>query len=133
MNSFSNAFVKKITKPSKYKAVKASADGISFASKAERDYYLELRLLEKVTSARTQLIELQPKIVLSKANITYRPDFLIMENEQLIYIDVKGMQTPVFNLKARLWRAYTSDVLRIIKRKGKVFVIDKEIKGELKL
>jgi hypothetical protein len=43
--------------------------------------------------------------------ITYRPDFHVWDAAgRLRVVDVKGVRTAVFSLKARLWRAVYPDV-----------------------
>ena len=109
----------------KYNAKKAYVDGIKFDSQAEADFYLELKTFESVGAIK--LLKLQPKVYLTKARILYKPDFLILENGKEYYIDVKGMETQGFKLKKRLWEHYGPGALRIIKRKGKGFYLDKTI------
>jgi hypothetical protein len=99
-------------KKNKYSAVKTTIDGITFDSKFEASYYAQLKLLEK--TGKVKIIELQPKVYLTEARILYKPDFLIEENGVLTWIDVKGMPTPGFNVKKRLWRYYGPGELRII-------------------
>lgn len=106
---------------SKYGAVKTIADGIKFDSKAEAEYYLHLKL------SGVKIIELQPKLYFTKAKILYKPDFLIEENDIGIYIDVKGLETPIFKLKKRLWKAYCLNELRLVKKKGKSFIVTERI------
>lgn len=106
---------------SKYRNEKTTVDGIEFDSKAEAECYHMLRLMER--AGQTKIIELQPKVYLTDARILYIADFLIEENGQRIYIDVKGHRTKDFNLKFRLWRHYGVGTLRLVK-KGK-FGFDK--------
>lgn len=106
----------------KYGAVKAERDGITFASKAERRRYDELRLLEyegEITDLRVQ-----PEYVLQEAfkrdgktirPIVYRADFAYRENGRQIAEDVKGVATAVFKLKYRLFlKRYPEIDLRIV-------------------
>jgi predicted nuclease of restriction endonuclease-like RecB superfamily len=109
----------------KYNAKKTVRHGIKFDSLAEADYFDEL--------IKTHEVECQPKIYLSKAKILYKPDFKIIEDGKVIYIDVKGMETPVFKIKKRLWKAYQSDELRIIKRSGKRFKLAETVHGNSEL
>ncbi len=108
-------------KVNKYQNIKTTVDGIRFDSKAEAEYYLEL----KINGVKIE--EMQPKVYLSKAKILYKPDFVIIEDGKRVWIDVKGAATPVFNLKARLWKAYGPGDLRIVKRVKNAFIIDKTI------
>lgn len=100
----------------KYGAKKTEIDGIKFDSKAEAEFYLYLKKSETI-----KIVEMQPKIYLTKARILYKPDFLVKDHEGDYYIDVKGMETPVFKIKKRLWKAYIDMPLHIIKKSGKKF------------
>lgn len=122
--------IKKTYTRSKYSSVKTVIDGIKFDSKAEAAYYLVLKR-QFETNVITKL-EMQPKVYLTKAKILYKPDFLIERNGEEIYIDVKGVKTPVFNLKARLWKCYTNAVLEIVIKSGRRFIVDKVIVGSLR-
>ena len=107
-----------MVKRNKYGAVKTVINGIKFDSKAEAEYYLYL--LEKIDSgADLELVELQPKVYLTETRILYKPDFLIREGDSVYYVDIKGMTTPVFNIKARLWKNYGAGELRLIRKKGR--------------
>ncbi len=114
---------------SKYRNKKTVVDGVKFDSIAESEYYLILKHQELLGT--TKLIELQPKIYLTRAKILYKPDFYVqnLETGDCFYIDVKGFSTPVFNIKARLWKAYASLPLHIIKKVGRNFKTEKIIEG----
>lgn len=116
----------------KYRAQKTEIDGIVFDSKAEAQYYRHLKQYE--TLGLLKIILLQPKVYLTKSKLLYRPDFLIHCNEtsREIYIDVKGKETPVFNIKARLWEHYGAGLLQIVKKRGNGFYIEKEIETKSK-
>ncbi len=92
---------------SKYGNTKTVVDGITFASKAEAKRYGELKLLERAGEIRN--LELQPKFALVGLGATkvcsYRADFSYRyTNGPLVVEDVKGMKTPVYRLKAKLFR-----------------------------
>lgn len=108
----------------KYGAKKTVVDGIRFDSAGEAELYLYLKNSETIT-----ILDLQPKIYLSKARILFKPDFFVCDNEGQYYIDFKGFRTPVFNIKKRLWKAYRSEPLHIVKLKGKKFVTVEIISG----
>lgn len=106
---------------SKYKAVKVKINGITFDSKAERSYYLELLKLQKLKLI--QSFELQPTIKLTLSEILYKPDFKVVHKDGKIeYVDVKGFQTPVFKLKKKLWKNYGAGTLVLVELKGIRFV-----------
>lgn len=94
----------------KYGNRKVEKNGIKFDSLAESRYYpfavafaaslgLELRLQEK--------FELQPSFKLNgktKRAITYTPDFTFWDGDQLVKaVDVKGVQSETFKVKAKLF------------------------------
>lgn len=106
---------------SKYKAVKVKINGITFDSKAERSYYLELLKLQKNGIVKT--IDLQPKIRMTLAEILYKPDFKVTyKSDKVEYVDVKGFQTPAFKLKKKLWKNYGLGTLVLVELKGSRFV-----------
>ena len=89
-------------KPTKYKNKKVVADGYSFDSIAERDYYYKLKN-EKATGKIIDF-ELQPKFVLQEKfkhrtegnirEIAYIADFRVIPlNRDEYIIDIKGMAT----------------------------------------
>lgn len=97
---------------SKYKNVKKVIAGIKFDSKLESEYY------EFMKEKGIEVLEFQSKIYLTKSRILYKPDFMIEEDGKNVYIDVKGMQTPVFNLKKKLWKHYGPARLILVKKNG---------------
>ena len=112
----------------KYSAERTVYDGHKFDSKNEARYYGELKLLENARAIK--IIELQPKVYLTRARLLYKPDFLIEEKGQLVWVDYKGFETPVFRLKRKLWKFYGPGPLRIIKSKGGGFYVDQEVSGK---
>ena len=96
----------------KYNAVRTEVDGVMFASKAEARRYSELKLLLK--SGAISELELQPKFPLTVKGVkiaTYIADFQYQElerssgksNRKLIVEDVKGVKTPAYRLKKKLY------------------------------
>lgn len=96
----------------KYKNVKKEVDGIMFDSTAEAEYYIRLRAMER--AGQIKFIKAHPSVHMTAARILYKPDFLIEEKGRKVYIDVKGVVTPEFALKRRLWRYYGDGVLRVV-------------------
>ncbi|MGX7108334.1 DUF1064 domain-containing protein [Facklamia miroungae] len=100
-------------KKHKYRAKKVVIDGITFDSKAEAMYYNHLKFLKKagVVKNFSQQVEyiLQDKFEHPSTGktvraIKYVPDFLIAyTNGKSEVVDVKGMQTKEFKLKAKLF------------------------------
>ncbi len=96
----------------KYRNKPTVIDGIRFASQKEARRYGELRLLERAGEI-TDLV-LQPRYSLSVngAKITtYIADFGYFRQNKPVTEDVKGVKTPVFIIKAKLFRAiYSRDI-----------------------
>ena len=121
----------------KYGAIPTTVDGIRFASKAEARRYGELKLLEKAGEICD--LVLQPSYTLQNAythltegkqrELRYVADFEYVEKgAPTVYVcsgvterqrtveDVKGMATPVFKLKRKLFLyKYPHLTLRVIK------------------
>lgn len=91
----------------KFKAIRTTVDGITFASKREAKYYADLKVLESNNKIRQ--LELQPRfkcVVDGRKICTYVADFAFRENDgQYRVWDVKGVETPVFKLKRKLVEA----------------------------
>ena len=98
---------------SKYRNIKTTIDNITFDSKAEARRYQDLKLLFRGNEISD--LELQPKFNLTahgKAICRYVADFRYKENGNTVVEDVKGIQTPVFKLKRKLFKAqYGFDIL----------------------
>lgn len=115
---------------SKYKSVKTQCDGITFASKKEANRYRELKLLERageICCLRLQVpFELIPaqyeetgEVYTKGKNkgkpkrgkciekaVTYIADFVYYNSDATVRTveDVKGMRTPVYIIKRKLFR-----------------------------
>ena len=98
-------------KTSKYGAKKITVDGIKFDSIMESDFYLLLK-------RKNIKFSLQPKFELQTGfkkkdkryvAINYIGDFRINDT----IIDVKGMKTPVFNLKKKLFEYKYSELVLV--------------------
>ena len=96
----------------KYKAIKTTVDGIKFDSKKEAARYSNLKILEK--AGHILDLSLQPRFDLIINGVKcgfYKADFKYIEDGKEIIEDVKGMKTPVYNLKKRLIKAiYNIDI-----------------------
>lgn len=101
-----------MTRPSKYGNVKTVVDGITFDSKAEAWRYAELKFL--VRAKEIGDLKLQPKYQLLGKGLTkicsYIADFQYVELapdgyvKRMVVEDVKGVRTPVYRLKAKLFK-----------------------------
>lgn len=96
----------------KYNARKTEVDGIKFDSKAEAKRYQELKRLEycrDISDLQLQPeFELLPKLVKNGKTYrktTYKADFSYFDKRANKYIieDVKGVVTPVYALKKKLF------------------------------
>lgn len=95
----------------KFNAVATEVDGIRFASKAEAYRYGQLKLL--LRAGEIEGLELQPKFPLVVNGIkvgTYIADFRYRvvkgkSQSSTVVEDVKGVLTPVYQLKKKLVRA----------------------------
>lgn len=111
----------------KYSARRTEVDGITFASKMEAAYYSELCRLRDAGDVRSFV--LQPAFVLQPTfrkngtlyrAITYVADFgVVWKDGRKTVVDVKGMKTPVFALKQKLYaRLYDEPLVLVTKVKG---------------
>ena len=90
-----------------------TADGIVFASKREMDVYQTLKIAENVGMIHGLKLQpryvLQPKMVLADGTkqraIVYVLDFQFERGGKTVVVDVKGMETEVWKLKAKMFRA----------------------------
>jgi len=107
----------------KYHAKATIVDGYRFASKAEARRYGELKLL--LRDGQITALRLQPRFVLQEKfvrdgkkirAVTYVGDFEYFERGRKVVEDVKGVLTPVFTLKWRLFLGRYPDIdARIVK------------------
>lgn len=111
----------------RYGVKRSEVDGRKFDSRWEAARYRELQLME--AAGHIKLLELQPKFYLTDARILYKADFLILDLKtgEKYAEDVKGIRTPVFQLKMRLWRHYGLLKLVLIKKKGASFEVIEEV------
>jgi hypothetical protein len=99
---------------SKYRNIKTMAYGILFDSKKEAERYMTLRsLLEERKISKLELQVPYPVIINGVKICDYRADFQYVTPEgALVVEDVKGMRTPVYNLKKKLIRAVYGFVIK---------------------
>lgn len=93
----------------KYKNKKVEVKGIKFDSKLESNIYLKILELAKTHDFSYKLqpkYELMPKFRLDGEcfrAIDYVADFEICINGKVYVLDAKGLKTPVFKLKEKLF------------------------------
>lgn len=111
-------FRQQAAKPSKYRNEPVTLDGIRFQSKAEARYYSQLKLREK--AGEVYGVELQKPFVITINGVlvcTYRSDFSFYDNREkrMRVVDVKGVSTPVFKLKAKMVKAQYGVDIEVVK------------------
>lgn len=102
---------------SKYKAVKTIVDGFTFASKLEAKYYRIYSAMENAGIIKNLKMQTSlPFIFEGKKIFTYKPDFEYDDQDgKHHYIDVKGVETPLFKLKKKLIEAQYKIEIEIVK------------------
>jgi len=112
---------------SKYRSRKVEVDGIVFASQMEADYYQHLLLLQR--AGEVERFVLQPSFELQQGfkkhgktyrAITYVADFgVVYADGRRVVVDVKGMPTPVFLLKKKMYaRLFDEPLLCVTKTRN---------------
>jgi hypothetical protein len=106
----------KVNRYNKFRNIKTTVDNIVFDSKKEAARYQVLKVFEKIGEIKN--LKLQPvyKMEVNKQLVCkYIPDFEYQNKDGTKFCeDVKGVKTPVFSLKARLFKALFPDVELII-------------------
>lgn len=92
----------------KYRAQRTNG----FSSKLEAAVYAMLESRANVTN-----IKCQTKVYLTDAKILYIVDFSYEDASSgaLVFVEAKGMETPTWRLKRRLWQHYGPGKLEIWK------------------
>lgn len=101
---------------SKYGNQKVTVDGIKFDSKREASYYLYFKGLERAGTISD--LQLQTKLdfkIDGKHIFFYRPDFEYNDEFGHHYIDVKGVETPIFKLKKKIIEASYKIKIEVLK------------------
>jgi hypothetical protein len=95
------------------------ADGRTFGSKAEKDYWLELKL-GRVNGIYWDVL-CQPKVNLVEGySVVW--DFLVVPvGDPPFYVDVKGVETTMFKRHKKMWQAHGWLDLHVVKRSGRKF------------
>ena len=116
------------TTRAKYGNRKVTILGLTFDSIAEAKRYEELKLLEYAGEIRG--LVRQPRYVLQEAffdnegkrnqAIVYVGDFFYRVGGQNVVEDVKGIETPVFKIKAKLFRKHYDGVKLVVVGSGYV-------------
>ena len=102
---------------SKYRNIPSEADGIRFASKAERNYYLRLKL--RVQAGEVAWFIRQVPFHLP-GKTKYVADFLeVLADGRIRVVDVKGRETQMFKLKRRQVEALYPVRIELEKARGR--------------
>jgi uncharacterized protein (UPF0305 family) len=97
--------------PTKYKSKKVELDGKVFSSKREAARYQQLKILEKAGQITSLVTQEKYRIFVRNMPVcVYIADFVYNEKNSegdwcRIVEDVKGMKTPVYQLKKKLMKA----------------------------
>lgn len=87
----------------KFNAIRSECDGIKFASRKERNRYLELKILHK---AEEILFFLRQVPFHLPGNVKYICDFMVFWQDGNITIeDVKGFKTETYKAKKKMLEA----------------------------
>jgi hypothetical protein len=116
LSAFSNINLT-LKKEGKFKNVKMEIDGVVFHSKGEAQRYLELKKLEELGVIKE--LELQPKFKIFFGDTyicTYIADFKYISEGKEVVEDFKGVETGVFKLKAKMFKAVYPEYEFIITR-----------------
>ncbi len=110
--------VAKASKRPKYGNKRVELDGIVFDSKAERDYYANLKLRERAGEVGGVEIHRPFTILGPKGELicTYKCDFAFWDHveDRFRVVDVKGVETAVFKLKRKLMRVFAGIEVEVI-------------------
>jgi hypothetical protein len=90
----------------KFRAVPTVVDGVRFHSKGEAGRYAVLKFQQQ--AGQIEDLVLQPRFPILVAGLkvcTYVADFAYIEDGKQVVEDFKGMRTPTYRLKAKLFRA----------------------------
>lgn len=117
----------KLLKPGKFANEKTEIAGYSFASKGEAALFSQLKLEERAGHIKD--IQVQSHVYLTEARIDYVADFKIFDIKlnQIVYIEFKGFETPVWRIKRRLYQHYGPGRLRVYKQIGNRIAMTEEI------
>lgn len=108
----------KLKKTPKFNNVRLVIDGITFHSKGEAMRYLDLLKLER--EGKIANLDLQPRFKLFVKDVficTYIADFRYTMDGKDIVEDFKGVETAVFRLKAKMFKASFPELKLLITRK----------------
>lgn len=120
----------KKNKRHKYGAIKTVIDGIKFDSKAEAIYY-QLHKHDKGMKMQETFV-LQDKFKLNGKSyiaIKYKPDFTFYDEQGNLtkIVDVKGVMTDIFKIKAKLFANRYGMQITVAKKVGSSMRFDEKL------
>lgn len=108
-------------KNNKYHAVKTESDGIIFDSKFEAEKWTELNMLARIGVIKN--LQRQVKFVLQEGYVNnkgkkirpilYFGDFFYEKDGKKYVVDTKGVKTPVYKIKKKMFEAKFKDYIFI--------------------
>ncbi len=94
-------------KKAKYRNKKVEIDGITFDSLKEGHRYNQLKLLQRGGVISDLQLQVRFDFELNGVKMGfYKADFGYIEEGKRVIEDVKGMKTPVYNLKKKMMLAF---------------------------
>ncbi len=100
-------------RPSKYRAVRTTADGLSFASKKEATRYCQLKLLQTACTISNLRMQVPYKLIVNGVLVCrYISDFEYVEKGISVVEDAKGYRTREYRLKKKLMLALFGITIR---------------------
>lgn len=86
------------TRKRKYNSVQTTVDNIKFASKAEAYCYMKLKGLQESKKIKFFLRQVPFHL---PGNVKYLCDFVVFDERGVQFVDIKGVETPLFKLKKK--------------------------------
>lgn len=111
--------VAKPKRKNKFGAKRTTVDGITFDSKREAAFYVELKLRER--AGEVAGVELQRRFALlghdGSLICTYVADFCFWDHvaDSFRCVDIKGVETDVFKIKRKLMKACLGIDVEVVK------------------
>lgn len=100
----------------KYGNKKTIVDGIQFDSQREAQRYGALRLMVKAGLISNLRLQVPYQITVNEMKVCkYVADFVYEDRGVEVVEDVKGMKTPIYNLKKKLMKAVFGVVISEVK------------------
>lgn len=108
-----------MNRPNKYGARKTYVDGIKFDSKAEAQYWLQHKTSKGIQrQVKFTLVKPYKKYGKTFREVSYIADFVFYDDHGNILkvVDVKGVRTQLFNVKAKIFMSMYEVPLYVAKQ-----------------